>query len=395
MGTKRFLAAEVGKLIAELPGSGRVVDLFCGTGAVTAELEEVASVVMNDMNAFLGPLLRTQFVSESWETPARIANALRSEFRIRKNELEQEYCDRLLLETKAIDDGRSALYDYMDSVPHVGSDDSLKALSRSAKKRAGRGKYCLMTIYFSGGYVSTRQAIALDALRCAIDRKLEGNGESDQALAALIVTLDRILNAPGHSAQFLRPNTSTAFRRISTVWSRDVWDIFLGALADIVPFGDSKWRSKNEFQQSDAIHLVRDLSDPQLRAVYADPPYTKDQYSRYYHVHETLHLYDFPDSVGRGRYRSGRFSSSFSSSLAVEESFRSLFKETAAAKVPIVLSYPPDGLLSQTGLKTAALAKEYFADIRTKRFDANHSTMGASKGISYKKKVEHVYVCKP
>ena len=213
MGTKRFLASTVASLISELPGSGRVVDLFCGAGAVTAELEEVASVVMNDMNAFLGPLLRTRFVSESRAAPERIAGVLQPEFRERKKQLEEEYADRLLSEAKAIKDGRSALSEYMESVPHVGSDDPLGALSRSASQELGRSKYCLMTIYFSGGYVSTKQAIALDALRCAIDRKLEDSWEIDHSLAALVVTLDRVLNSPGHSAQFLRPNTVPAFRR--------------------------------------------------------------------------------------------------------------------------------------------------------------------------------------
>ena len=155
------------------------------------------------------------------------------------------------------------------------------------------------------------------------------------------------------------------------------------------------WRSKNEFVQSDALDLIRDLSSPQLRAIYADPPYTKDQYSRYYHVHETLYLYDFPSSIGRGRYRHNRFSSSFSSLQNVEQSFRSLFSETATAKVPIVLSYPTDGLLSQNGPTTVELAKEYFVDVRTTSFDMTHSTMGASKGTSHQKKVEHVYVCRP
>src|SRR5690606_9601707 len=39
------------------------------------------------------------------------------------------------------------------------------------------------------------------------------------------------------------------------------------------------------------------LTDKRLRfdAVYADPPYTRDHYSRYYHVLETMSLHDEPD----------------------------------------------------------------------------------------------------
>ena len=395
MGTKRFLAAPVSGLIAQLPGNGRVVDLFCGTGAVTAGLKDIASVVMNDASAFLGPLLRTRFSSDSRVAPHRLANALRPEFKIRRDQLEDEFADRLRSESKALKSGRLALNEYMESVAHVGNDDAMKTVSRLASRRTGRGKYCLMTIYFSGGYVSTRQAIALDALRCAIDRKLEESQEVDQTLAALTVTLDRVLNSPGHSAQFLRPNTETAFHRICAVWTRDVWTAFLNALSDLAPHGDPEWRFKNEYRQSDALDLVRDQSIQQLRAVYADPPYTKDQYSRYYHVYETLYLYDFPSSAGRGRYRDDRFSSSFSSLLDVEAAFRSLFSDTAARSVPVVLSYPPDGLLSRRGLDTADLVNEYFSEVHAMCFDTTHSTMGASKGRHSNRKVEHVYVCRP
>lgn len=36
-------------------------------------------------------------------------------------------------------------------------------------------------------------------------------------------------------------------------------------------------------------------------AVYLDAPYTRDEYSRYYHVLETLVRYGYPASIGRGR----------------------------------------------------------------------------------------------
>ena len=393
MGTKRFLANPVASLIAELPGTGRVVDLFCGTGAVTAALQAVTSVLMNDKNAFLGPLLRTRFVVESRVAPYRIVNALQSAFEIHRKRLENHYIDRLINESKAIDAGRLALSEYMDTAPHVGSDHSFKEAAIAASDRDDHERYCLTTLYFSGGYVSSRQAIALDALRYAIDHNLENSTERDQSLAALTVTLDRVLNSPGHSAQFLRPNTEAGFRRICQVWTRDVWNTFLDSLADLIPLGEPGWRLRNEFRQGDATNLVQDLSSETIRAVYADPPYTKDQYSRYYHVHETLYLYDFPSSTGRGRYRNNRFSSPFSSALHVESAFRSLFGMTAGHGLPLVLSYPPDGLLYQRGIDMVELARDFFSNVSTTGFDATHSTLGASSGTSYNKKVENVYVC--
>ena len=67
------------------------------------------------------------------------------------------------------------------------------------------------------------------------------------------------------------------------------------------------------------------LSDETIEfdAVYADPPYTRDHYSRYYHVLETMSLRDNPEvsmtmiragdspRVSRGIYRADRYQSPF------------------------------------------------------------------------------------
>ena len=395
MGTKRFLATPVSGIVAKLPGRGRVVDLFCGTGAVTAALSDVAPVIMNDANAFLGPILRTRFASPCRVAPYRIANLLRTEFDTRKRELQDQFRERLRLELSALNAGQYALSDYISNTPHVGSDKSMQSLSSSAQQQAGRDRYCLMTIYFSGGYISTPQAIALDSLRCAIDRKLKNRDGYDQSLAALTIVLDRVLNSPGHSAQFLRPNSEAAFKKIRATWSRDIWHTFLDVLSELQPHGTPPWRSQNKFNHGDALDLMGDRTQECLRAIYADPPYTKDQYSRYYHVHETLHLYDFPSSTGQGRYRGNRFSSEFSLASRVEQAFRSLFEQASTRCVPVVLSYPPDGLLHYKGLDTSRLASDYFGNVRTIGYKTMHSTMGASKGTSTNEKVENIYVCRP
>ena len=45
--------------------------------------------------------------------------------------------------------------------------------------------------------------------------------------------------------------------------------------------------------------------------VYLDPPYSTENYSRYYHIAETLVNYDYPECRFKGCYRDDRFKSSF------------------------------------------------------------------------------------
>jgi adenine-specific DNA methylase len=91
--------------------------------------------------------------------------------------------------------------------------------------------------------------------------------------------------------------------------------------------------------------------DDTCAAFYADPPYTIDHYSRFYHVLETLVLRDAPsldtqrqggeEVIMRGLYRAGRHQSQFSVPSSVEGAFRRLFKGVAAQGRSLVLSYSP------------------------------------------------------
>jgi adenine-specific DNA methylase len=85
--------------------------------------------------------------------------------------------------------------------------------------------------------------------------------------------------------------------------------------------------------------------------VYADPPYTRSHYSRYYHVLETMALRDRPKismsniqsrfSLSKGIYRDDRFSSAFGIRSKAEHEFEELFAVCRANRLNLVLSYSP------------------------------------------------------
>lgn len=93
------------------------------------------------------------------------------------------------------------------------------------------------------------------------------------------------------------------------------------------------------------------LANPVIRpsVVYADPPYTRDHYSRFYHTLETIALGDAPfittsnlgggDVKSRGGYRSGRHQSPFCIKSEAPGAFSALFSAVANLGVPLVLSY--------------------------------------------------------
>lgn len=394
MGTKRSLAPLVRREIDALRPSGLVADLFSGLGSVAQAMASDHPVLVNDGLAFTAPLARARFLEPEEPRPRLdgLLSALHLDYRLRVEALAFRFEERIAREAEAVEEGPLGLAAYLEAVEHVGNSGGFQQRSRIAAGRRDAGRYVLVALYYSGGYFSTRQAIELDALRLAIDSH---GSSSDWLLAAWLAAAATIINAPGHTAQYLKPTTPAAFQRIRRQWARPVWPVFVSKLEEIVLVGNRAWRTANVVCQDDALTLLSSGRLESVGAVYADPPYTKDQYSRYYHLYETLYRYDFPDSTGAGRYRSDRFTSAFSLASEVESAFWRLLEGVARLGAPLVLSYPARSLLSRRGVEIRDLIASFFRLERETVLDYRHSTMGASQGRSHLSAQEQLFVCLP
>lgn len=242
-----------------------------------------------------------------------------------------------------------------------------------------------------------RQAIDIDAIRYAIESARGVRKYADWLLAAWLSACSRVVNAPGHTAQYLKPNSKATAGRIKSFWRRSIWEEFKDALADLEQVGPESWRAGNRVLISDALGLIRGRRLAGTGVVYADPPYTKDQYSRFYHVFEALHRYEYPTISGEGRAvpADERFTTGFCQITQVEASFVALFEGVASLGIPLVLSYPSDGLLTVAGSSVEAIAKNRMTITCHERVEYSHSTMGASSGAKSKLATENIYVCHP
>ena len=87
------------------------------------------------------------------------------------------------------------------------------------------------------------------------------------------------------------------------------------------------------------------LMDWGVGVVYADPPYTAQQYSRFYHVLEALvecvpaKLQEVRGSVTRGLYPEGRYLSPFCSKTKAAPALGALALTSAKAGANLLLSY--------------------------------------------------------
>lgn len=396
MGTKRALAPTVRDVIMGFERRDQVADLFSGMGSVATSMASTAQVLTNDVLAFTTTFARARFLL-SERVPARdMARRLFPHFSVAYELLRDDFGLRMSREQKALAAGRRELADFMDTAPHVGNSDWYRRHARRAADSSSVERYRLAVLYFSAGYFSTAQAAQLDALRYAIDQLDEKDAVSgDWLMAAWLATAAVVINAPGHTAQFLKPGNEEVYKRIRRQWQRSVWAVFVEQLDAIQPVGTKKWRAGNSVCSDDALELLDSPDFDGVAVVYADPPYTKDHYSRFYHVYETLYRYDFPASQGVGRYRPDRFQTPFSLVRNVEDAFRRLFAGVAKRGLPLVLSYPDNGLLHRGDTRVTALLEEHFSIRNAYHITLQHSTLGASSGSRTKSALEGVYVCVP
>lgn len=399
MGTKRGFAPAVAEVIcAAKPGI--VMDAFSGMCAIGQSVGTRRNVWSNDAQGFAAQVAGALFTSRhrlGLSDPQR--NCLKAAFNRNAAALAQRFARRLASERACIASGRVGLIrGYLDRSEHVGSSGHLERERQTLSSSPQQFPYRLCAITFSDGYFGLQQAIDIDSARYAMDTLLASGEIDGDDFRWLMIALGhaamRVATTTGHFAQFLTIGASNLETYISQR-RRDVWTSWCDCQEGMRPVGTARWRKSNRAFNRESISLIGYLADERIRpaVIYADPPYTDDQYSRYYHVWETLVKYDYPMSSGEGRYRPARFQTPFSRVTEVKWAFGQLFKRTAALGADLVLSYPEDGLLKRIGCEMTDLLKDSFSSVSVAaRLAHSHSTMGASKGKAKREVCELIYL---
>jgi adenine-specific DNA-methyltransferase len=394
MGTKRSLAALVGEQVRQCQ-PGPLLDAFSGMCAVGSAIAAQRQVWTNDLQHFAARVAHAFFCSD--ELPPRSLDAADqaiTSFRRQQRGLRIEYEHALLAERVALDSGDAGALLKVEEGFGRNTENNNHASTK------GRGDsdqyYTLFTSSFSGSYIGISQCIDIDSLRYSVDTLAqEGRISSQQyewLCLALCKAMARCSTSTGHFAQPLAVKSKT-FDRHRRQRRRSIWKEWISAIDLLEPIGTSRWRSKNRNFQRDAVELLQCI-DAKMRpgVVYADPPYTSDQYSRYYHLYDTLMLYDHPALSGRGLYREDRAVSGFSLKAGVESAFQNLIAAAAKVGSDLVLSYPTNGLLDRSRERIPEMLRCYFRYIHAPVEVAHtHSAMGASKGAASYSVVEVIY----
>lgn len=261
----------------------------------------------------------------------------------------------------------------------VNAEQAAKELTCYYEDNMGNSHFTFFRDNYSDTYFSRKQCIDIDSIRYAIEN-VRNDYIKSLYLCSLMNVMCKVQSTPGHFAQFMPKDHP----RIISLREMDVWKLFLEKCNDFCNIVKNNY--KNKAYNLDYRELFNKDIINEVKCFYLDSPYTTEQYSRFYHVLETVTKYDSPELTHKALYRVDRYKSKFCYKSDVKQEFEYIMKFIAERGARLVISYSNKGVVSIEELKK--LANEYFTKIKVVDIDYAHSTQGkGSKSIK-----EYIFV---
>lgn len=220
---------------------------------------------------------------------------------------------------------------------------------------------------YTDTYFSEPQCLEIDSLRYAIE-KVSNEQHKNFYLTLLMNAMCKAQSTTGHFAQFLDSN----HKRTITLRKLSVYKLFFEKVSDFSSFVKSNYCNCNFNLDYNELFLKKEMND--VKCFYLDSPYTSDQYSRFYHILETICKYDRPDLSFKAKYRSDRVQSKFCYKKSVLDEFERIISFCASKKASLVISYSNHGVANPSDI--VDIANKYFSNVVIKDIDFDHSSQG-------------------
>ena len=372
------------------PASAGVCDLFAGSGCVSYKLSAHFPVTACDIqnysivicNALLTPPELSDENTENFIARLKIDGAKLEEAFSALIHMEDDAIKKKDIDTLAeiIDHGSLEVFRQEKAKTSIFNAQSIVAAELYNNGLIGRDSF--ISRHYGGVFFSYRQAVQIDKI-LSIIRSFANNSNNDIFLAALLSTASDIAGTVGkHFAQPIKTRDAKGKVK-SIVYSKAKKD----KTADVIELYE-KWLRRymsltrggfeNHTIQGDYMDCLEKLGDD-VRTIYADPPYTRDHYSRFYHVLETIAIGDEPEitrvkihgvsHISNGLYRNDRHQSPFCIKSQAPVAFKKMFNVTSLARKNLILSYSPYDETKNSHPRVVTMnqlvtwAKEYFPKV--------------------------------
>lgn len=262
----------------------------------------------------------------------------------------------------------------------------------------------LITSVHAGSYFGVDQALTIDALRYAIERGRLNRTLSDWQVCAALTGLMSAASSAVHSAgkHFAQPltagsGTNIQFRSKRILEDRrvSVGSAFVFACKSLNLRASPAGNTHRSIQSS-AEEFLSGAGKSDL--YYADPPYTAQQYSRFYHILETIADYRVDSLLHGGAATSGlytkeRYKSAFSSKAKAGIAFKNMIQSVRDKRGSLLISYSvssseSNGNSRMIGLgDIVGLAETYYGrkNVSVKKLDHTYRQFNSSERSNSKR----------
>ena len=407
MGSKARIISHICDPIIRNKSIQTVVDLFAGTGSVGYALKSYKNVISNDIEYYAFIINQAILNGCSFSEPdeASFWTAVEQQYIF----LQGKISAALSAENSFfVDDVDYKLYQaFCEKTPSVfephSDDPRMKELVELVSHITPGNEPaldfpCLFLTYFANAYFGVAQCCQIDALRSIIEQ-ITDEHTKNILLTALMSVMSAAASTTTHFAQFLKVKSKST---CNNLLSKRKINIIEECKALLKEYREAGLCSKEGYAKSDCYNLdfsecLDSIALDNRTLVYADPPYFKEHYSRYYHVLNTLCLYDYPTmavnpqthELSIGRYREDRRVSDFGKKAKALGAFETLIKKCARARSWLMISYSDNSIVDIADLQTLA-EKQY--DVLIEKVELSHSKQGRS---STSKVDEYIFICRP
>lgn len=326
MGSKKALRHFLYAAIKySVPKDNATIDLMCGAGAVASILAMRYETVVSDAMSFSRILAVVQGSGFTTARATQVQAKLRGPLKDNLNHLHELYKEQLQLEDDffhmRINSASKKSYQEF-CVSNSFANPEYK--ERYVFKQQGEKPlpFELFTIAYGNIFFGVKQCVQIDSLRFAIE-KLTDPLEKTWALGALIATISATSNT--YAGHFAQPKYKDISLLSDSEFIRLIEQRSLSLLSEF----EARFMAFAHESQSKELSVISPIEGPWPAAlsefiqkfknagkfVYVDAPYTRDEYSRYYHVLETLIDYKYYNLTGLGNIPDKKTSSRFKSNF--------------------------------------------------------------------------------
>lgn len=397
-----FISTNIQNYIS--PGS-KICDIFAGSGSVGAYLKNNYSIVANDAELYSAIISASLLNTPSTNSLLKAKEIFFKGYKINLKALLSSHesvvaKERIFLSSNST----TKLIDLYKNFPTIWNGlDKMINYEQLAKDN----QYNLFLYYYSGTYFGIEQSIQIDSIIKTIHEF--DNVETQNVLFSCLFYAmnETVFSKDGHMAQPLsieknssrhlkqrKKNVSTYFR------------IKLDEFIEKSPVLEKNKKCKVFNQDMSTLLKDEKFNQQHIDLIYADPPYTDMQYSRYYHLLNIAAKYNYPEPTilrgkfTKGLYTEGRNQSDLSKKSTATARLEELFNYCHKNNIALVLSYayPKDKVNQKTNRYTISIeklvkmAKKIFGNkkVQIEYKDYQHAN---NRNSSAKKVFEYLILC--